>query len=193
MKRINVWVVLAAFIAMTAGIVVAQSLGDIARQQRKQKADKPAPTKVYTDDDIPSENRMKEKAAEAPANPAASPDEKTPDAKAAAEKKAAPGSVEEYKEKAAEWKKKIDDQKKVVEGLQQQLDGLQQQYRLRASAYYSDAGLRLRDGGSKWSDDEQNFRKAIEEKQKAVDAAKQKLSDIQDEAHRAGAPNSAVE
>lgn len=194
MKRINVWVVLAVFAAMTAGMAVAQSLGDVAREQRKKKADKPVPTKVYTDDDIPSENRLKQNVAEAPApKPSASPDDKNPDAKAAGDKKPAPGSVEEYKEKAAEWKKKIDAQKKVVEGLQQQLDGLQQQYRLRASAYYSDAGLRLRDGGSKWSDDEQSFRKTIDEKQKEVDAAKQKLSDIQDEAHRAGAPNSAVE
>jgi polyhydroxyalkanoate synthesis regulator phasin len=190
MKRINVWVVLAVFAAMTAGMAVAQSLGDVAREQRKKKADKPVPTKVYTDDDIPSDNRLKDKPAEAPANPAASPDGKNPDAKAAGDKKPAPGSVDEYKEKAAEWKKKIDAQKKVVEGLQQQLDGLQQQYRLRATAYYTDAGLRLRDGGSKWGDDEQSFRKAIDEKQKEVDAAKQKLADLQDEAHRAGAPNS---
>jgi len=190
MKRINVWVVLAVFAAMTAGMAVAQSLGDVAREQRKKKADKPVPTKVYTDDDIPSDNRLKDKPAEAPANTAASPDAKNADAKAAADKKPAPGSVDEYKEKAAEWKKKIDAEKKVVEGLQQQLDGLQQQYRLRATAYYTDAGLRLRDGGSKWGDDEQSFRKAIDEKQKEVDAAKQKLADLQDEAHRAGAPNS---
>ena len=196
MKRMNLWVVFTMFAAMTASIAVAQSLGDVAREQRKKKTEHPAPTKVYTDDNLPSDNRMKNTPAAEPANnpsPSTAPDAKTADANATGEKKAAPGSVDEYKEKAAEWKKKIDEQKKVVEGLQQQLEGLQQQYRLRASAYYSDAGLRLRDGGSKWGEDEQNFRKAIDEKQKALDAAKQKLADLQDEGHRAGAPNAALE
>lgn len=193
MKRISMWVVLGLVLQMAASIAVAQSLGDVARAQRKKKAEHPAPTKVYTDDNLPSDNQVKEKPATEPSAPASSADEKKADANTPADKKAAPGSVEEYNQKAADWKKKIDEQKKVVEGLQQQLEGLQQQYRLRASAYYSDAGLRLRDGGSKWAEDEQNFRKAIDEKQKALDAAKQKLSDLQDEGHRSGAPNAALE
>jgi len=193
MKRLSLWVVLGLVLQMAASVAVAQSLGDVAREQRKKKAEHPTPAKVYTDDNLPSDNQLKDKSASESSAPAKSPDANSPEANAAPGKKAAPGSVEEYKEKAADWKKKIDEQKKVVEGLQQQLDGMQQQYRLRASAYYSDAGLRLRDGGAKWAEDEQNFRKAIDEKQKEVDAAKQKLADLQDEGHRAGAPNAALE
>jgi len=198
MKRISLWVVLALFVQITAGIAFAQSLGDVAREQRKKKSQRPAPAKVYTDDNIPSDNQMKEQPAEATA-PAACADcaaaqGDNPDQKAAdSTGKAKPGSVEEFKEKAAEWKKKVDEQKKVIDGLQQQLQGLQQQYRLRASAYYSDAGLRLRDGGAKWAEDEQSFRKAIDDKQKELEAAKQKLADLQDQGHRAGAPSSALE
>lgn len=199
MKRISLWVVIALFVQLAATIALAQSLGDVAREQRKKKYEKRAATKVYTDENLPASNAMKTESPES--KPADCPDcasgeNATGDA---AEKQAvdagkpAPGSVEEYKQKAAEWKKKVDEQKKVVAGLQQQVEALQQQYRLRASAYYSDAGLRLRDGGAKWAEDETQFRKAIDDKQKELEAAKQKLTDVQEEGHKAGAPNSALE
>jgi len=207
MKRSTIWIMIALFAGITAASALAQSqsLGDVARKQRQQKYEKQVATKVYTNDNLPGAT-MKDDSATSETKPPAdcadcakSDDNSSAVAKdkdkAAADgsKKPAPGSVEEYKEKAAEWQKKIEEQKKAVATLQQQLESMQQQYRLRASAYYTDAGLRLRDGGANWAEDEVNFRKAIDEKQKELDAAKQKLADVQDQAHKAGAPNSALE
>jgi hypothetical protein len=200
MKRISMWVVVALFVQLGATVAFAQSLGDVAREQRKKKYEKRAATKVYTDENLPVSNAAKtespdSKPADCPdctSGDNAAPDPNTAEKQTVAGKPA-PGSVEEYKEKAAEWKKKVDEQKKVVAGLQQQLESLQQQYRLRASAYYADAGLRLRDGGAKWAEDETQFRKAIDDKQKELEAAKQKLADVQEQGHKSGAPNSALE
>ncbi len=212
MKRTSIWLMVACFAALTAATALAQSqsqpeaLGDVAREQRKKKYEKPVATKVYTDDNLPRDNSMKgaEKAPDAKsdandggssdAKPAdASSGDKSADKAANAANKPAPGSVEEFKKNSEDWKKRVDEQKKVVDALQKQVEDLQQQYRLRASAYYADAGLRLRDGGSKWADDEQQFRKAINDKQAELDAAKQKLSELQDQGHKAGAPASALE
>ncbi len=212
MKRTSIWLTVAVFAAFTAATALAQSqsetLGDIAREQRKKKYEKPVASKVYTDDNLPSDSATKEreKAGQAKADPDcagcsaadanskdASSGDKSGDKAADAAKKPAPGSVEEFTKNAEEWKKMVEEQKKVVEGIQKQLEDLQQQYRLRASAYYADSGLRLRDGGSKWAEDEQQFRKLINDKQTELDAAKQKLSDLQDRGHKSGAPSSALE
>lgn len=210
MKRSTIWIMIALFAGITAATTLAQSqsqsLADVARKQRQQKYEKQVATKVYTNDNLPPDNDMKDDSSSDASKPAdcagcAQADDsanseaadKDKDKAADGSKKPAPGSIEEYKEKAAEWQKKVEEQKKAVAAVQQQLESMQQQYRLRASAYYTDAGLRLRDGGAKWAEDEVNFRKAIDEKQKELDAAKQKLADVQDQGHKAGAPNSALE
>jgi hypothetical protein len=44
-----------------------------------------------------------------------------------------------------------------------------------------------------WDSEEAKYQQQVAEKQKKLDEAKTKLGDLQDEAHKAGAPNSVAE
>jgi hypothetical protein len=69
---------------------------------------------------------------------------------------------------------------------------LQREYRLRAAAFYADAGNRMRDSKD-WDKEDREYKDHIAEKQKAVDEAKQKLDQLQEDARKAGVPTSARE
>jgi hypothetical protein len=54
---------------------------------------------------------------------------------------------------------------------------------------YSDAGNRLRNS-AEWDKDDAQYKKDIADKQAALDAAKQHLTDMQEQARQDGAPPS---
>ena len=72
-----------------------------------------------------------------------------------------------------------------LDSLNRELDLTQREYRLRAVAQYSDAGNRLRNS-AQWDKDDADFKKQLEEKQKAVDDAKHELENLQEQARKAG-------
>jgi multidrug resistance efflux pump len=76
--------------------------------------------------------------------------------------------------------------------LSRELDVLQREYRLRAAAFYADAGNRLRNSGS-WDKEDAQYKQQIDQKQKALDNAKQELDDMQEQARKSGVPSSARE
>jgi hypothetical protein len=97
-----------------------------------------------------------------------------------------PGDSAEDRQKVSdEWKKKIADQKQTVDLESRELDVMQREYRLRAAAVYADAGNRLRSSAT-WDKEDKQYKDQIAAKQKAVDAAKQQLADLQEKARRAG-------
>ena len=57
---------------------------------------------------------------------------------------------------------------------------LQREYQIRAAAMYADAGNRMRNSGD-WDKQDAQYKQQIADKQKALDDAKQKLEDIQEE------------
>ena len=63
----------------------------------------------------------------------------------------------------------------------------QSEARLRAAAYYGDAGTMLRDQ-AKYAEDTRKSQAEIDGKKQALDAAQQKLSDLQEQARKAGLP-----
>ena len=69
---------------------------------------------------------------------------------------------------------------------------LQREYRLRAAAFYSDAGNRLRDSKD-WDTQDAQYKQQIADKQKSVDDARQKLEDLQEQARKAGVPTTSRE
>jgi hypothetical protein len=100
------------------------------------------------------------------------------------------GQSPEDRQKAYdEWQKKIATQKNQVDLLARELDVAQREYRLRAAAFYADAGNRLRNAGS-WDKEDAQYKQQIAQKQKSVDAAKQQLSDLQEQARKSGVPSS---
>jgi hypothetical protein len=151
----------------------AQSLGELARQQRQSK--RPSSARVITNDDIAM--------AAAPAPDAAA--EAKGDKSDKGEAAAVP-SADDKAKLAASFKAKADEQKKNIAQLERELDVAQREYRLKVAVYYADVGNNLRDG-KKWAEEDRKQRAELDDKQKALAAAKQKLDDIQETARTAGA------
>ena len=167
----------------------AQSLGEVARSARKGKIHQSAANHQYDNDNLPKTEHL---SVVGPA-PAASVNgsssagdvsaqDQMTQATATADRKAA---AEERQRAADEWKTKIDDQKQKVATLSHELELTQREYRLRAVAMYSDAGNRLRNSAT-WDKEDADFKKQLDEKQKAVDAAKQDLENLTEQARKAG-------
>lgn len=191
-QSISHWFTILAFIfiVMTAAAVAQQkSLGEAARQARKNKPAEPT-TKVITNDDIASP----------PSKPADSPAQSSTAtasnaASTAASEKSATDSKSDAKPNLSageqttvdkEWQDKVAAQKDQISLLERELDVLQRENKLRAATFYGDAGNRLRDE-KKYAEDDRKYRDQIDAKQKELDAAKAKLDQIRDDARKAGA------
>jgi hypothetical protein len=204
-------------VTMAAAQKQGDDLADYARQKRKEKHTEPAPKKVYDNDNLPHQDHINvvgkpsEEAAphrakllnasDDQSRQAATSktdqtggdeaDRKGPQGTAKPEAKSADASDDRQKAND-DWQKKIADQKNALALLQRELDVLQREYRLRAASMYADAGNRLRNAGQ-WDKEDQQYKAQIDAKQKAVDTAKQQLSDLQEQARRAGVPAKARE
>jgi hypothetical protein len=173
-------------ICMSAAAAVAQeSLGDAARANRAKKRSSASAVKL-DDDSLP---RRSTPSASAEPDTAKKTDDKAADAKDTDAKGApkkdaatAPG------QKNDELKKQIDAQTKEVATLQRELDIAQREAKLRAAAYYGDAGTMLRDQ-AKFAEDSRKEQDTINGKKQALDAAQQKLADLQEQARKAGLPS----
>jgi hypothetical protein len=198
----------AAFVAILAvSFASAQnaSLGDLARQVRKQK---PTPTtKTFDNDNLPQGDKVSvvgqpaEQSADgnsantnnttAPAtqdHSASSGDA----AKAPASGDEKSSTDDEQAKKQAlykEWQEKIQHQRDAIDLANRELDVANREYRLRAAAFYADAGNRLRNEGS-WDKEDSQFKDQIAAKQKTLDDAKKTLEDMQEQARKAGVPSS---
>jgi len=74
-----------------------------------------------------------------------------------------------------------------VDLLTRELDVMQREYQLRASAFYADAGNRLRNQGA-WDKEDAQYKKQLDAKQKELATAKQELDDLKEQARKAGVP-----
>jgi hypothetical protein len=206
MKRITyVWIAAALLTAMMASFADAQDstttqqqpLGDYARAVRKDK--KSAPVKQFDNDNLPLDDKLSVVGGAASGDqaqtasnggPDASPSDKKADDKPGGIK---PGESAEDRQKTYDqWKERIDAQKAKMDLAARELDVEQREYQLRAAAMYADAGNRLRNSGT-WDKEDADYKKKIEEKKKAADAAKQELDDMQEDARKAGVPSSVRE
>jgi hypothetical protein len=219
MKRIA-WISTSLIFVGALGLCLASaqdaSLGDLARQVRKQKGQAAPTAKKFDNDNLPAEDKLsvvgqappEPPAAEtaaavnndgAPAGPnrgAVTPaaDEAPPQAGATA----APGADQkpadedpqaQKKQMYDGWKKRIEDQRGQLDLLARELDVQNREYRLRAAAFYADAGNRLRNSGA-WDKEDSQFKDQIAAKQKQLDDAKKQLEDMQEDARKAGVPSS---
>jgi len=175
MKRMR-W--MTALILAAAGVASAQSLGDYARNAKKNKADTGSATKVYDNDNLPTDGTL------SVVGPAPQDAATSASAAKAAETSAADKKAEQQQAKDA-LQRSMDEQKQKIDSLSKELDLLQREYRLRASAFYADAGNRLRDSGQ-WDKDEAQYKSDVDAKQKAIDDARKKLDDLQEDARKAG-------
>jgi hypothetical protein len=175
MKRMR-W--MAVLILAGAGLASAQSLGDYARNVKKNKADTGTASKVYDNDNLPTNGTL------SVVGPAPADVTKTAAAAKAADAAATDVKAEQQKAKDS-LQKKMDEQRQKIDALNKELDLLQREYRLRAAAFYADAGNRLRDSGQ-WDKDDTQYKSEIDSKQKAISDAQQKLTEMQEDARKAG-------
>ena len=161
-----------------------QSLGEAARQVRKNKPSEPT-TKVITNDDL-SSNRTRVSADGSGPNSGEGENQPKPaeatgndTAKAEAEK----AKTEEEKAKEQSLPEKISAERDKTTKLQGDIATLQEQIKQRASNYYGDAGTRLRDP-KKYADDVQHDKDQLAAKQKELEEAKTKLGQLEDESRK---------
>jgi hypothetical protein len=184
-----------------------QALGTYARQVRKtpETGNKP---KVFDNDNLPKSDHLsivgktQAPASEQPQteakteNAPATTGEASNEAKTASTEKApASKAPEDEASKQTAWKQwgdKIRSQQQQIDLLSRELDVLQREYQIRAAAMYADAGNRLRNQAD-WDKQDTQYKQQIADKQKAVDEAKQKLEELQENARKAGAPTSVQE
>lgn len=182
-----------------------QSLGEYARQVRKEPDGKPK-AKVFDNDNLPKVDKLSVVGnAAAPAAEAAAPAESNPpetaNAASGGQPKAEAGappadtSKMDQAQKEAAWKQwgdKLKAQQETIDLLTRELDVVQREYQIRAAAMYGDVGTRLRNS-AEWDKQDTQYKQQIADKQKALDDAKQKLEDLREEARKAGVPSSVRE
>jgi hypothetical protein len=172
------------------------SLGDYARKVHKDPGAAKSKPKVYDNDNLPKDDKLSIVGQPPPANVGgATAGDASEKASASADNKPAPPPEDEQAKKQAAWKawqEKLTAQKDRIDLASRELDVLQREYQLRAAAMYADVGNRLRNE-LPWDKQDAEYKQKIAEKQKAVDDAKQKLVDMQEEARKAGVPSSMID
>jgi hypothetical protein len=175
-------------VAQTADAVPSQSsLGDYARKIRKDPGTAKARPKVFDNDNLPTEDKLSVIGEKSADNVGGAPGD---------DKNAAGTSADdEQAKKQAGWKSwqtKLTTQKDQIDLATRELDVLQREYQLRAAAMYADAGNRMRNS-AEWDKQDADYKQKIADKQKAVEDAKSKLTDMQEEARKDGVPSAMVE
>ena len=204
MKRITyIWLAASVLAGVMVSLASAQdaatsnpqepSLGTYARNARKDK--KQDAVKKWDNDNLPREDKLSvvgdaSSAANSPAKPQ---DATLPQAAAADEMpKMTPGQSDEDRQKVIDqWQRKLSEQRAQINSLNHDLDLNQREYRVHSAEYYNDPAVRLNQ--AQWGKDQSDYKQKLADQQKAVDEAKQKFNDLQEEARRAGVPNSVRE
>lgn len=164
-------------VVLATNTASAQSVADAARAARKNKADSAPTTHRFDNDNLPTDSGISVVGPSAPSDAQPQAQTKPPvDANAAAA---------ERQKAADDWKDKLDKQKEKIESLNHELDLDQRELRLRAAAAYSDPAVRGRNAAD-WDKQDAQYKSDIESKQKALDAARQQLDELQEQARKAG-------
>jgi hypothetical protein len=186
---------LVAAVLLLAAAVCAQSLGEIARQERAKKgAAAPAKaSRVFTNENLPREGGLSTSdtgaAPKAQAGEAKEGEAKEGEAKAegkegekkteGAAAKPGPEAEKEYREKAAKLRDALATEER-------KLDVLQRESNLASIQYYSDPNRAMNE---QYSRNELNTRQAEIDKQKAtVEAARRAISNLEDELRKKNLP-----
>ena len=210
MNRVLRWSLMVVLF-FTGCVAFAQSsspsLGDYARAVKKTKnAPASDQKKVYDNDNLPANSTISV-VGNAPSSLQQSSIDQSADAAPAAKQSASStdkkdenkdpelkaGQSQDDRKKALDsWKEKLAAQNEKVSGLAHEVELLQREYTVKSAEFYSNpANMAQHPKG--FSKDDADFKQKIADKQKELDAAKGQLSDMQDQARKAGAPAGASE
>jgi hypothetical protein len=188
-----------AFLLLASAAAQTQTppLGDYARAVRKNKPAKSSPApKVYDNDNLPVTSSLSVVGDTRDQSDDQATDS-TGQASTAAKSETKPEikpdqSAEERDKAVGEWKQKIDAQKATVDLASRELDVMQREYHVKQAEFYANTASRVQNPNG-FAADDAKYQQQITDRQKKLDEAKQKLSGLQDEARKAGVPNSAAE
>jgi predicted RNase H-like nuclease (RuvC/YqgF family) len=167
MRSLGKLLYIAGLVLFLATLGFAQSLGDVAREQRQKQQEKKAqtPPKVITNEDLPEH----------------SPDDLASNQPSTDNTASRPmGS-----KSADQWKSEIEAQKKSVENLQSQMD------KLNASIHFA-PGNCVRNC-VQWNEKQVQKQDEVQRMQSDLDQQKKKLEDMQDAARKEGYGNAVYE
>lgn len=171
-----------AMVVLVAALASAQSLGDVARENRAAKRKQAA--RVITNDDVASSAPAEQPAAVAPTN--------APTTQQQRRDKITTDLVRETEKQYGEYRKRANDLKVEIAKLQGEAAQVERNRLVQATNFYMDAGQRLRDPKA-WTEQRQKLDEDVAKKNKELEAAKQKLEDLREEARKLGIPASVVE
>ncbi len=164
------------------------SLGEIARQARREKPASAPGERVYDNENLPGKAVINT-VGPADADAAKPADQSQANSDDANKDKKATLSAEDHKKANQEWAGKIGQQKDEISRLERELNVLQRESQIHAAVNYADVGSRL-GNNAKYAEQDRQYQEQIAAKQKALDDARQKLADMQEEARKAGVPAS---
>jgi TolA-binding protein len=170
MRRVHTIIAVIGLVLLVAAGCYAQSLGDVARQQRqKQAKDGHATRKVVTNEEIPEH-----------------PEESSTTSTTTDDHDAAPASsASNDTHSGEEWKAKIEAQKNSVASLQSQIDNL------NSSIHFVEANRYT--NGVQYNEHQVKKQEEVQRMQKQLDAQKKQLEDMQESARKAGLGSSVYE
>ena len=152
--------------AFATGTVFAQSLGDVARQQKQNAAQsKAASKKVITEDDLPTQQTISTDSSDSRATETSKEDKQV-------------DSAADKLKSADEFKAAIQSQKENVDSLQKQVDDT------KASVHFVEANRYS--NGVEYNEHQIKKQKEADRLQKQLDEEKFKLQDMQEQARKAG-------
>jgi hypothetical protein len=172
-------VVLGSLLILAVGAAGAQSLGDYAREARKNKAENNSASRHFDNDNLPTGEGL------SVVGPPPGGDTKS----GTAADSTPPASANDRQKSAELLKEKLEKQKEKINSLSHDLELDQRELRLRAATAYTDPGVSVRN--VQWNKDDVRYKSDLEAKQKELDAARQELDSLQDQAHKAGIAESA--
>jgi hypothetical protein len=166
----------AAFAALLLGtsVLFAQSLGEVARQVRKNKAETTTTSRHFDNDNLPTGDNLSVVGPPPTSGDASSEPAPNNASTAAADKQKASDA----------WQKKVTDEKQKIDALKHEIDIDQREMRLRAAAQYTDPTIAARNVN--WTKDDDKVHNDLDQKQKALADAQKEMDDMQDQGHKAG-------
>ena len=181
-------------LSMGACTLLAQSLGEVAREIRD--APHPRATRVVTNDDIPSVDTMSASAKTNAAEGTRGSDDRTSpktESKAGSERAAAKASESrelaktdaEQKKQEAEWNSKFSLQREKISLLERELKVTQQEDQQKQLAHMADVNARL-NNQQQYAEAEKLDQEDLAQKQEKLNAEREKLDSMQEEARHAG-------
>jgi hypothetical protein len=177
----------------TRAMSQSQPLGDYARAVKKAKAGSAKSSKTYDNDTMPDKGTVSVVGAattEPDDKGKASTSNSQEKSDPAKEPEMKPGQSTEDRDKAlGEWKQKIDDQKGKVDLLSRELDVVQRERQVNQAEFYTSPARTVQNPRG-FDEEDAKYKEKIAGKQKALDDAKAKLNELQEDARKAGVPSS---